>query len=121
MSKTPIGLQLYTVRDEMAKDYRGTIRQVAAIGYAGVELAGPNVLEAAELRDLLAELNLRPCGAHIGLGEFESNLDAVIAYHRAIGNPYLGVPALRATCATPRVPPVAATMNRVGAEVKAAA
>ena len=121
MSQIPIGLQLYTVRDEMAKDYRGTIRRVADIGYAGVELAGPNVLEAAELSDLLAELNLRPCGAHIALGEFENNLDAVIAYHSAIGNPYLGVPALPGELRNPAgFRQVAATMNRVGAEVKAA-
>ncbi len=121
MSPIPIGLQLYTVRDELAQDYRGTLRRVAAIGYAGVELAGPNGLEAAELRDLLAELNLRPCGAHIGLGEFEHNLEAVIAYHQGLGNPYLGVPALPAELRNPAgFRQVAAAMNRIGAEVKAA-
>lgn len=29
----PLGLQLYSVRDQLAKDYEGTLKQVAAIGY----------------------------------------------------------------------------------------
>ena len=35
-----VGLQLYTVRDEMAKDFEGTLAKVAAIGYKEVEFAG---------------------------------------------------------------------------------
>ena len=35
----PIALQLYTLRDQLARDFEGTIRRVAEIGYAGVETA----------------------------------------------------------------------------------
>ena len=36
----PIGLQLYSVRDAMEKDFKGTLQQVKAMGYDGVEFAG---------------------------------------------------------------------------------
>ena len=36
----PIGLQLYSVRNEMEKDFEGTLARVAAMGYEGVEFAG---------------------------------------------------------------------------------
>ena len=36
----PLGLQLYSVRDSLPKDYEGTLRQLGAIGYREVEAAG---------------------------------------------------------------------------------
>ena len=39
MSRIPVGLQLYTVRQEMAQDPVGTIKAVAEMGYEGVEVA----------------------------------------------------------------------------------
>ena len=36
----PIGLQLYSVRNEMEKDFEGTLAKVADMGYEGVEFAG---------------------------------------------------------------------------------
>ena len=35
MNKIPVGLQLYTVRDWTEKDFVGTVRKVAEMGYAG--------------------------------------------------------------------------------------
>ena len=40
VKELPVGLQLYTVRDDMAKDFKGTLQQVKALGYDGVEFAG---------------------------------------------------------------------------------
>ena len=60
-----IGLQLFTLRDETAKDFEGTLRQVAEMGYEGVEFAGYGDASAEEMRDLLNELGLgcfrKPC------------------------------------------------------------
>ena len=39
----PVGLQLYTVRDDMAKDFKGTLQKVKELGYDGVEFAGFDV------------------------------------------------------------------------------
>ena len=41
MSRVPIGLELFSVRNELAEDVRGTIKAVAEMGYEGVEFAGP--------------------------------------------------------------------------------
>lgn len=40
MKNFPVALQLYSVRDEMAADFEGTLRKVKALGYDGVEFAG---------------------------------------------------------------------------------
>ncbi len=92
--RIPVALQLYTVRDQTAKDFVGTLKRVAEMGYAGVEFAGTGGLAAAELKKLLDDLGLRVAGSHVALGEYERDLQAVIDYNLAIGNRYLVVPFL---------------------------
>lgn len=119
MANVPIALQLYTVRDETAKDFAGTVRKVAEMGYAGVEFAGTGGLEAVEMRDLLAETGLRPAGSHVALAAMEDDLDAVIAYNQAIGNTFVGVPALPGEMRNPSgFHSVAAKMNEIGAKFR---
>jgi sugar phosphate isomerase/epimerase len=117
----PVALQLYTVRDEMAKDFKGTVRKVAQLGYAGVEFAGTGGLSATEMSDLLAETRLKPAGSHIGLDKFEKQLDQEIAYNKAIGNAFVGVPALPNDLRNPAgFHKVAAALNKIGATLKQA-
>ncbi len=92
MSTIPVALQLYTVRDDVERDLEGTLRQVAEIGYAGVEFAGYADRKAAELKSLLAELNLRPAGGHVPIDQLESDLDRVIEFALELGNPYIVCP-----------------------------
>lgn len=92
--RIPVALQLYTVREEAAKDWLGTLRRVAAMGYPAVELAGTGGLSAQDLRKALDDLGLRCSGSHIGLGELEGDLQGVLDYNLAIGNRYVVVPAL---------------------------
>lgn len=61
---TPIALQLYTVRDRLAQDFEGTIREVADIGYIGVETANMFGGSPASAARLFSELGLTVCGAH---------------------------------------------------------
>jgi sugar phosphate isomerase/epimerase len=61
-----IGLQLYTVRDELERNLEETLRTVASIGYDGVELYG-ELGDVASLRRLLDELGLAVAGRHIPL------------------------------------------------------
>lgn len=63
----PISLQLYTVRDALANDYEGTIRRVAALGYAGVETAGNYNGEPEKALGLFRELGLTVSGGHFSL------------------------------------------------------
>jgi sugar phosphate isomerase/epimerase len=53
MAKLPIALQLYSVRDDCARDLPGTLKAVANMGYDGVEFAGYYGRSADELRKML--------------------------------------------------------------------
>lgn len=90
----PIALQLYTVRDLTGKDFTGTLKEVAKIGYDGVEFAGYGKLPAKDLRKLLDDLGLRCAGTHEGFDRLEKNLDEVIEYNKIIGNRFLVCPSM---------------------------
>ncbi len=92
MSKIPVALQFYTVRNDMDRDFEGTLRKVAGIGYAGVEFAGFKEWKASELKSLIADLNLLPAGAHIPIDRLEKELGAVIEFNLELGNPYIVCP-----------------------------
>jgi len=93
MTTLPIALQLYTVRDETARDFAGTLRQVAALGYRAVECAGYGNLSASELRALLAELGLRAPASHcLGIDMSEEKLAQELAFAQEIGCEYAVIP-----------------------------
>ncbi len=94
MPKIPIALQMYTLRDDTGKDFAGTIRKVADIGYAAVELAGHGGLPIQQLASLLADNHLRVAGSHIGLDQLDADLSKVIEESLALGNRYVVVPYL---------------------------
>ena len=95
MGKIPIGLQLYSVREDCAKDLPGVIAAVAKMGYVGVEFAGYHGFSAKELNQMLADNGLNCCGTHIGLDTLLGDaLPASIDFHQELGNQYLIVPGL---------------------------
>ena len=94
MSSLPVALQMYTVRDHSAEDFAGTMKQVAAMGYDGVELAGTGGLSADQLSDLLAECGLKCFGGHVGLDALEGDLDGSVAYYKQLGTPWITIPYL---------------------------
>jgi sugar phosphate isomerase/epimerase len=89
-----IALQMYTLRSHTAQDMAGTLRQVAAMGYPAVELAGYGGLSVAELGTILGETGLRAMGAHVGYAQFEARAAEVIAELRALGCEYAVIPSL---------------------------
>lgn len=91
----PISLQLYSVRNDCAKDFDAALAQVAKMGFAGVEFAGYHKYsgKAAELRKKLDELNLKAAGTHIGTGSFRGDeLKKTIEFHQVLGCKFLIVP-----------------------------
>lgn len=88
----PIAVQLYTLREETEKDFIGTLKKVAEIGYKGVEFAGFGGFKASELKAILNNLGLKPAGAHIGMDELNNNLNEVITYNLELGNSYIVCP-----------------------------
>jgi sugar phosphate isomerase/epimerase len=93
MTNLPIALQLYTVRDETARDFAGTLRQVAALGYHAVECAGYGNLSAPELLALFKETGLHAPAAHcLRLDMSEEGLAQELALAREIGCEYVVIP-----------------------------
>ncbi|MCZ8522576.1 MULTISPECIES: sugar phosphate isomerase/epimerase family protein [Paenibacillus] len=92
MRRLGIGLQLYTLRNETAADFAGTLRKVAQLGYEGVEFAGFGGLSAEELSALLGEVGLKAIGAHVSLQSLEEDLQGQIDYIKAIGGQYVICP-----------------------------
>ena len=70
----PIGLELYTVTAELDKDYDGTLRQIAAIGYQEVETGVSPKRKAADVKKSLQDAGLRCRAMHIGMGGIEEAL-----------------------------------------------
>ncbi len=95
MNDLQVALELYTVRDETKRDFAGTLRRVAQIGYAGVEFAGYENLSSQEMLTLLAETGLRPVSTHLGLDALQGQqLDASIRYCQDIGCSFIILPSL---------------------------
>lgn len=118
---TPIALQLYTVRDETAKDMAGTLARVAQMGYAGVELAGYGGMSADALRTRLDDLGLRVAGSHVALARLEAALPQVLAECATLGVAHLVCPVLPADRRTPEgYATLANALNAAGASAKAA-
>lgn len=95
MSVIPIGVQLYSVREDCARDLSGTLAAIAQMGYDGVEFAGYYDRSARELRKLLDDNGLKCCGTHTRLDSLLGDeLLKTFEFNQVLGNPYLVVPAL---------------------------
>ena len=82
----PIGLQLWSVKDDTAKDYVGTLEAVAQMGYDGVEFAGYGGLTGTVMRSHLDRLGLKAAGSHVGLEKLKTQLADEIAFAHAVGS-----------------------------------
>ena len=90
-----VALELYTVRDQTVRDFAGTLRRVAQIGYSGVEFAGYGNLTAQEMSALLGETGLLPVSTHLRLDALQdSQLEASIRYCLDIGCSFIVLPWL---------------------------
>ena len=81
----PIGLQLYTVREQAGKDFEGTLKEVAAIGYQEVELYSFFGRKAAEVRRALEGAGLKCVSAHYPVPALRDDLAASIDYAKELG------------------------------------
>ncbi len=94
MKKFPIALQLYSVRDDLAADFDGTLAAVKAMGYDGVEFAGLYGHSAAEVKALCEKHNLTPISAHVPYLEMMGDPDGVLAAYAQIGCRFVAIPYL---------------------------
>ena len=89
------GLGLYSVRNELNKDFLGTLKSVKVMGYDAVEFYGDFNRTAQEIKAALDETGLVCCGWHTGWDMLdEKRLPTTITYNKVIGNVELVVPGL---------------------------
>src|SRR2546423_407305 len=87
MTNISLAVQLYTLRNEQAKDFAGTIKELAKIGYTGVELAGyGNLKSAREVKKALNDANLKVCGGHWIIEQLEAELPRILDENEVLGN-----------------------------------
>jgi sugar phosphate isomerase/epimerase len=103
--KKSVGLQLYSLRDELPKDVKGTIAKVAKAGFKEVETYGFSIkdqfwgLTPAEFKKLLDDNGLKAPSGHYGLGSYLTDgnteeLKAAIAAAKVLESEYVTIPWL---------------------------
>ena len=123
----PIGLQLYSVRELLPRDFDGTLRQLAAAGYVEVEAAGYFDRTAAAFRHSLDQAGLRCMSTHHPMGPLKAHLDEYIDYAHGVGmssivcpSPTRKDPAAHGPLNLEDWRWVAGELNKIGEKVKAA-
>lgn len=95
MAKLPIALQLYSVREDCARDFIGTIKAISEMGYEGVEFAGYYNLSAKEIKKILDDFNLKVAGSHLGINTLLGDeFKKTVEFNAILENKFLIVPAL---------------------------
>ena len=106
----PPGLQLYSVREFLPKDYDGTLQQLGAMGYQECEAAGFYGHSAADVKKAMAQAGLRCVSAHYPMADLQAKLDDILKFGNELGLSYI-------VCASPMVhgPDQAAGKNWIAA------
>ena len=94
MKKLRVAYQLYSARQEAAKDLQKVLKTLKKLGYDGVEFAGFFGHPAKEIRMMLADVGLDAVSSHVRVADLKRDLDDIIAYHRKIGCRYITIPYL---------------------------
>ncbi len=101
----PIGCQTWPVREMIAKDFPGTIKQLAAVGFQRIELCSPvgyaefgfaglGKYKGAELRKILGDAGVSCVSSHFGIDELRANQERAIAWAKDVGLTQMLVPSL---------------------------
>jgi len=110
----PIALQLYSVRDDLEKDFEGTLRKVKAFGYDGVEFAGLYGRKPKAIKKMLKEIGLTAVSAHVPFADLMADPQGMVSDYAEIGCKFIAIPYL-----TPEYRPNAEKFSEVieGAKV----
>jgi len=89
----PIGLQLYSVRELLPKDFDGTLKKVAGDGFTEVEAAGYYDHTAAQFKQAMDQAGLKCVSTHHAMGQLLPHLDEYIEYGKNLGLEFIISPA----------------------------
>jgi sugar phosphate isomerase/epimerase len=94
--KMPLGFQVWTVKDQLIKDFPGTLKMMEAQGYKTVEMCSPPgyessgfgplmKLSAKEMKKIVEDSGLKLVSCHYGFGELKNNLSERIDFAAGCG------------------------------------
>jgi sugar phosphate isomerase/epimerase len=127
--RLPIGLQLYSVRNQLPKDFTRTLAQLRSAGYTEVEAAGYYDRSATDFRHAMDAAGLRCVSTHHALNVLETQLDQWVDYGHTLGVEYIicsssaGMHRDPAAKGEPTLDDwrwIAGELNRIGEKVKTA-
>lgn len=119
----PVGVQLYSVRTDLEKDFYGTLKAIREMGYAGVEFYGEYYGNSVvQVKKWCTELGLIPFSNHVPYQQMIDDVDKVIAENTILGVQYVVFPYMD-EASRPGVDPeqfkaTAARLGEIGAKVK---
>ncbi len=90
----PLGIQLYSVRQQMLEDLDDALAAVSAAGYTEVEAASLPKKSAKEIRAALDKARLKCVSAHHGFADLHDRFDEIVAYDKELGVQFI-------VCASP--------------------
>lgn len=91
-----LSVQLWSIKDDVAADFEGTLKKLKAMGFQGVEFAGnfgPYANDPKGLKAFLEKTGLKASGAHVHFDKLSpENFEATVAFYKAIDCKYLIIP-----------------------------
>ncbi len=88
--KGPIGLQLYSLREQFKKDVPGTLDEVKSFGIKYAELAGTYGMEPEKFKAELAKRGIEPISGHFAFEKYRDDVESVVKEAKALGLKYAG-------------------------------
>jgi sugar phosphate isomerase/epimerase len=114
--KGPVGLQLYSLREQFKKDVPGTLDLVKSYKLKYVELAGTYGVEPAKFKEMLDARGLKAVSGHFSYEQCRDHVEDIARDAKILGLEYVGcawiphqVPFDEKTCRE-----AAAVFNRAG-------
>ncbi|MDX2269499.1 MAG: sugar phosphate isomerase/epimerase [Bryobacter sp.] len=122
-AKIPVGLELFSVREDFMKDMPGTLKVVAKAGYQGVEMWGPyadwDVAKAKEFTKICQDLGMKVFSAHTGAKYFApEHLDKVVELNGIMGTRFMIMSSAGQLKTLDAWKQVAAQLNNAAAKLK---
>jgi sugar phosphate isomerase/epimerase len=89
--KGPVGLQLYSLRADFAKDVPASLKKTKDFGFELVELAGTYNLAPAKFKEMLDSHSLKPIAGHFPYERYREDVEGVARDAKALGLKYAGI------------------------------
>lgn len=123
-SAVPVGIEMYSVREELQRDLAGTVKAVAALGYQGLEFYGPyfdwSLPQTREVRKLLDDLGIRCYSTHNDFGNFSADkIKRAGEMNVVLGSGYVVMASAGDVAGADGWKRVAETLNRAALELEA--